>query len=416
LASARTGGLEVTGDIDWVIAVRQGDDNDELRYAIRSVRANVSGVRDIVIAGYRPAWLDGVRHISVPQDGNKFANVVRVWRSVAEHPEISDRFVFANDDEFVMRSIHVTEATPRDRGKLDLHIRRLTAIGHNSAWRRRLESTLELLRTLDAGSPLSCALHIPMLVERASLAQVYRRLGEKMIGRDPMTIWVALAGIGSTRVPHDVKIVGRSSDPGTEYDWREWQWLSTSDASFRNHPVGQYIRESFPVPSEHEADAPGHVPAAVRMTDMGYTYRNDHTNDTVTYPERNARLDRLRNWRLISEPPAAPEIKMPEPQAPAMRTWLNYRGGTFEAPEDATMYDGALTHKVLTPEDPTVGLVQALTLCGGRACPTKLRQMPAPTEHASVTCPNCLKAMAGIPDDWEMPAKNDARPEPETFD
>jgi hypothetical protein len=409
----------VSGGVDWVIAVRLGEANEELRFSARSVAANVRGVRNLVIAGYRPDWLAGARHIDVPQDaGEKYVNAVRIWRAVANEPTLSDQIVVAHDDLFVMEPTDVADLAPRYHGRLIAHIDRIRAEGTQTVWRQSLERTRAWLRVQGHTRPLSYAVHVPVLVDRRQLAETYARLGDDAVRRNIMTVHAALHGIVGAPIAGDVKVSGAlDAKP-----WRTLPLLSTSDGSFANHPVGDRIRRAFPEPSPWESDQPNWTPPTVseEMIIMnGYMYRNRNTGDTVTYERRNARLDRLSNWELIGAPKVSlaktHTQKRIKPATPVMRVWFDYRGREFELPADAslTMYDGAHTHAVHPATDPPV---PARTLCGGRACPTRARLFPAPAGRETVTCAGCLRVQEGVPDDWEPATGEHRATEPETFD
>jgi len=412
----------VSGDIDWVIAVRRGEANEELRFSTRSVAANVCGVRNLVIAGYRPDWLAGARHIDVPQDaGEKYTNAVRIWRAVANESTLSDQIVVAHDDLFVMEPTDVADLVPRYRGRLIAHIDRIRAEGTQTVWRQSLERTRTWLRVQGHTRPLSYAVHVPVLVDRRQLAETYMRLGDDAVRRNIMTVHAALHGIVGRPIAGDVKVSGvLDTKP-----WRTLPLLSTSDGSFSNHPVGDRIRRAFPEPSPWESDQPNWTPPVVNeeMIIMnGYMYRNRNTGDTITYEKRNARLDRLANWELIGAPRvslarAKTRARKRTSVAPAQatRAWLDYRGREFELPADAslTMYDGTHTHAVHPATDPPS---QARTLCGGRACPTRARQFPAPADREAVACAGCLRAREGVPGDWEPTTREHRATETETFD
>ncbi|MFF7888273.1 hypothetical protein ACH40F_45080 [Streptomyces sp. NPDC020794] len=57
------------------------------------------------IVGYKPSWLDGVRFIPTRQTGTKYANTTAAVRAACEHTEISETFLYSNDDMFVMERL-----------------------------------------------------------------------------------------------------------------------------------------------------------------------------------------------------------------------------------------------------------------------------------------------------------------------
>lgn len=77
----------------------------EIRMSIRSLEKNVSGIKDIWVVGECPAWLN-VNHIpamdpfDVP-DRNIMSKILKA----CDHPDITEDFLFMNDDHFILRPI-----------------------------------------------------------------------------------------------------------------------------------------------------------------------------------------------------------------------------------------------------------------------------------------------------------------------
>jgi hypothetical protein len=86
--------------MDCVYVCRPGD-NEELRYSIRSVVANMPH-DNLWLVGYKPSWYMG-NFISVPNTTTKFENIRLAIKAAAEHNEISDNFILMNDDFFVIK-------------------------------------------------------------------------------------------------------------------------------------------------------------------------------------------------------------------------------------------------------------------------------------------------------------------------
>ncbi|MFF4791624.1 hypothetical protein ACFY2M_18130 [Streptomyces sp. NPDC001276] len=85
---------------DIVVPVRERAVSQELRYALRSWEAHLPH-RRVWIIGYRPQWLGGVEYVPSQQAGRtKYANTTAAMRHACRRPEISDPFLWANDDFF----------------------------------------------------------------------------------------------------------------------------------------------------------------------------------------------------------------------------------------------------------------------------------------------------------------------------
>lgn len=77
--------------------------NNELRYSLRSVEKHLKGVRDVYIVGEKPSWLKNVIHLPfVDALMWKEINIFRKILHVSEHSDISQNFLFMNDDHFIL--------------------------------------------------------------------------------------------------------------------------------------------------------------------------------------------------------------------------------------------------------------------------------------------------------------------------
>lgn len=227
---------------DIVVPVREGAANELLRFALRSWAAHLPH-RRVWVVGHRPLWLAGAGHIPTVQAGSKFQNTTGAVRAACEHPEISDPFLFANDDMFVMR--------PQADGMPVLHrglvrdVEAYTASIGSTEYLRGMRETRALLAELGEPEPLSYELHVPMEVDKLGMLAALQ-YGAHLDVLHKRTLYGNLAGLGGAQV-EDVKVAFR----GPRFP-RDGAFLSTMPDSFTNGHVGEFIREAFPGPSPYE--------------------------------------------------------------------------------------------------------------------------------------------------------------------
>ncbi|MCF3960612.1 hypothetical protein [Streptomyces fuscigenes] len=229
-------------EVDIVCPVREGTANEALRYALRSWAANLPH-RRVWLVGYRPPWAGGTEFIPTHQAGQtKYRNTTAAMRAVCEHPDVSDTFLWANDDFFVMRPVEGGMPVYH-RGPVR-EVEAYYATRGNGAYLRGLRETRDLLVELGHKEPLSYELHVPLPVTKRGMLAVLE-IGRHLDVLHKRTAYGMLAGIGGTRM-RDVKILHRRPVPtsGT--------FLSTMPDSFRNGHVGQFIRSSFRQPGPYE--------------------------------------------------------------------------------------------------------------------------------------------------------------------
>ncbi|MEU2264925.1 hypothetical protein ABZ568_00425 [Streptomyces olindensis] len=226
---------------DLVVPVREGATNEPLRYALRSWAANLPH-RHVWIIGFRPWWAAGARHIPTHQGGKpRYANTTAAMRAACEHPEVSDPFIWCNDDFFVMRP-QPAELPVWHRGP----VRELEAhFGPRSnQYAAEMRRTRDFLVELGHDDPVSYDLHVPLPVEKTGMLLAL----DAAQGHDThkRTVYGVLNGIGGTRMT-DVKVQRRGPqfDPASPF-------LSTMPDAFANGAVGKFIRAAFPEPCPYE--------------------------------------------------------------------------------------------------------------------------------------------------------------------
>lgn len=227
---------------DLVVPVRVAAANEQLRYALRSWAASLPH-RHVWVVGHRHTWLTGeVRSIPTEQEGAGYVNTTVAMRAACDHPEVSDPFVWANDDTFTMRPL--PDGMPvLHRGPMRDQVE--ARAGLRGPYVDGMRATYAWL-TERGHEPLSYELHVPLPVRKAEmLAALDQAPGHDAHKR---TVYGVLAGIGGEQID-DVKIAYRAPRGFGP----ESRFLSTMPDAFTNGHVGQFIRARFPEPCRYEA-------------------------------------------------------------------------------------------------------------------------------------------------------------------
>jgi len=244
----------VTDLPDIVYVVKPGDDNDELRYSLRSV-VNLPH-RQLFVVGYTPAWVRGAISIDVQQQATKWLSSTRNMLAACSDPRVGEDFVYFNDDMFVM---HPIDRMPiYHRGKVDDVIREhhiLVSRGKpvDTRYLNGMERTAKLLERLlrDRESLLSYELHVPLPVRKSEMLKALAACKQLAVAHK-RTVYGNLAAIGGQQI-RDVKIskVKPRWDPS-------WTFLSTDDEEWQRHEpdtvvVADFVRGIFSSPGPYEA-------------------------------------------------------------------------------------------------------------------------------------------------------------------
>lgn len=101
--------------IDVVYCLGKGSKykNNELRFSLRSIEKNLSGFGKVWIVGVRPEWLQDINHIPAedPYTYPPDRNIMEKLKKACEHPEVSENFLFVNDDHYLLHTF-TAEAFP----------------------------------------------------------------------------------------------------------------------------------------------------------------------------------------------------------------------------------------------------------------------------------------------------------------
>lgn len=230
---------------DVVYVVKEAEENEELRYSLRSL-VNVPHGR-LFIAGFKPEWLKNCVHIPMEQKGSKFTNSTANLLTACKNEELSDDFIFMNDDFFVMKPIDSIPAM--HRGKVADVLKSYKDERGSDEYVDGMEQTKDVLNQMGFVEPLSYELHLPIVINKKKFIQAIakqRKLNPHMTVVHKRTLYGNFAGIAGDQTD-DVKIY--QTEPGFDEDM---QFLSTTDESFRDGFVGALIRDRFEQKCQYE--------------------------------------------------------------------------------------------------------------------------------------------------------------------
>lgn len=227
-----------TKDLDIVYFVKDGTRNEELRYSLRSVDANMPHKRVWIFGGCPTNIVPDVR-IRVEQIGHsKWDKVRNMYKMVCENKEITDDFIMFNDDFFIMQPTDFIK--PLYRCSLKEHIDILES-NRPTEYSRLLRAVLEHI----GGDLKSYELHVPFIFNKKKL---YNQLITFTNLHCARTVYGNIYNVGGEQMS-DIKIF--SVDP--KFDYRNKQFLSTDDPIVNiNNDVWRWLQKQFPRKSRFE--------------------------------------------------------------------------------------------------------------------------------------------------------------------
>lgn len=219
-------------NLDIVYVVKAKEDNEELRYSLRSLE-NLPH-RKVFIFGYIPKWIQNVEARPMIQHGlNKWEKTADSLWKVANEKDLSEDFILFNDDFFVMKP--VKELPYYFDRTLEERVGDFTRKNMISSYTARLLDATAALK--ERGKPTrNYELHLPMIFNKEKykkLWELYPRIGAKR------SLYGNEYNVGGIQRP-DCKVYQTYAFPNLGIDY-----LSTTDGSFRVGKVGQAIRKKF---------------------------------------------------------------------------------------------------------------------------------------------------------------------------
>lgn len=220
--------------MDIVYFVREGDENEELKYSLRSL-SNLPH-NTVHIVGYKPSWVQNVNHIDIAQDkGGKNLNTTNNMLMAAKNEAVSEDFILMNDDFFIMKPL--SELPRYNRGEIEDVAKYYKQ--YDSWYYRGMLDTREYMEKLGIKTSLSYELHIPMMFNKQNVTDMF----EQYYSDQPpvsvlhkRSLYGNMFNYGGETI-EDVKIYTKNG----QFDIKS-TFLSTQDNIWRDSAVGKFIR------------------------------------------------------------------------------------------------------------------------------------------------------------------------------
>ena len=223
-----------TTNLDVAYIVRNGDDNEELRYSLRSL-SNLDFSGSVYIYGYKPEWVQNVSY--TPTDQRKYASVNSLNNIVTacNDATLSDPFILMHDDFFIVEP--VGEILPKHRGTYQ----EMLAGGVKTYHQQRMKKTLSFLNSHRLGT-YCYELHMPFIIHKQPFLEIVKL--NRLTGINKMSVYGNYHKMGGSKV-QDVKVKSSDKIP-------EGPYISTAEKTFATIKAGEHIRNLFPRKSNYE--------------------------------------------------------------------------------------------------------------------------------------------------------------------
>jgi hypothetical protein len=239
-------------DIVYLVKEDHENDSEELRCSLRSLKNIPHG--KVFIVGEKPAWVKNVGYIAVEQSRTKNENVGNNMKAAVWSEAISDDFILMNDDFFFMKPV-------ANMPTLNFGLMRNVIEDYNgrypegSDYIANMTHLYDELRRRGIDEPLSFELHMPMMLNRKKVQQLYEKVTDRLY--QFRSFYGNYFGIQGETIP-DVKIFLDDDHNAVEYKnnpdayLKSQTFLSATGGSFKKGRAGEFIRSAFPEKSDYE--------------------------------------------------------------------------------------------------------------------------------------------------------------------
>lgn len=246
-------------DIIYTLGTGSNWSNNEIRFSIRSLFKNLKGFRNIYIIGEKPDFLlydteiDGhsIFHMPFPDlygHRNADGNIIAKLLHAAQNDDISDDFIFINDDNYFLKPIRVEDVKPFHKG----NINEVDPQDFLGIWGKRLGRTR--MHLSQAGiNPLHFDHHAPFPMKKSLMIRTYMPFDFMTdIGLTVKSIYGSIHYPDAPRM-NDEKVMFRARFELKYIRARctNCLYLAHNDDGLTSS-MKYFLFENFPVPSDFE--------------------------------------------------------------------------------------------------------------------------------------------------------------------
>lgn len=225
---------------DIVIPVKESDNYESLRYVLRSIDENCPQIGTVWLVGAKPDWATNVRHLPIKHAGRrKYERINEVWESLGRTYDISEHFVWLNDDIFVMKPTYEFENYRSTKPILRTS---------NNYYEKSITDTQTLIHSIQGRNRafVDYDLHTPFSTYRSHVRKATSAMRQKRglyQYRSAIGNLMWYDGVESA----DVKVRHPNKEPaGNE------TYISLTNTIWEHGKAGKWLRQRFSKPSKYE--------------------------------------------------------------------------------------------------------------------------------------------------------------------
>jgi hypothetical protein len=228
--------------------VKTDDNNEELRYALRSIHKNVNNVKDVWIIGDLPDWIQNVKNIPFsPATSVKWKekNIRDRFIAACLNPHITSSFLATNDDIFIMKPVDADKYPYYNKGKWMTSVKNHIGVYKKTALHTYNFCVRRGFNTDNVDS------HCPIIYEKSKFATALN-INDFLTpyGLGVKTVYAVTNRIETTYYP-DYKVKPKEAYEDIVNNMVDREFVSCYDGCM-NGDFGRFIRETFQEKSIYE--------------------------------------------------------------------------------------------------------------------------------------------------------------------
>ena len=234
--------------MDILYLLKESNVNEELIYSLRSL-VNMPH-EQVFFAGGCPKGIKNIIHIPVEQNGDKHQNSTNNLIAACKDERLSNDFILMNDDFFILSPIkNPAEELNFNRGEIqNVYQDYANRFLNQTTYMIGMQHSMNFLQNLGIKNPLSFELHIPIVLNKAKVLEMF---AIKDVESIPVLHKRSLYGnlyIKHSNYTEDVKILSKSDFSPEKI--KDKNFLSCSDEGWGK--IKEYISDKFSIPSIYE--------------------------------------------------------------------------------------------------------------------------------------------------------------------
>lgn len=235
-----------------VVPIRDISKNNhkELVYALRSLQMNLKGTGDVFVVGKQIVGLRGLKYIQCkdePQGKWKERNIYRKILAAINHPEVTEDFIFANDDHFLLKEFDASNLPYYHKGSLEDTMAR-----NLGDYRKSVNHTRKYLLENDKPT-LDFDTHFPIVYNKKKFLDTFVCKDvnwDRPFGYIIKSLYANMAGIegefgGDCKIHHKMSYQELTDKIGSK------TFFSTSDKCL-NEDMMRFLNEKYQQKSKYE--------------------------------------------------------------------------------------------------------------------------------------------------------------------